>query len=57
MDPVAFARYECHALNHCAFATLAADLTCFKRLTEPTTCDVVQGGCRLMTDAALHAPD
>jgi len=44
VDRVAFARYERHALNHCAFATLAADLTCFKRLTEPTTCDMVQDG-------------
>jgi len=30
-------RYEHHADNYCAFLTLAAALTCFKRLTKITT--------------------
>ena len=30
-------RYERHALNYCAFTTLAATLTCFKRLTKLAT--------------------
>ena len=30
-------RYERHANNYCAFLTLAATLTCFKRLAKITT--------------------